>query len=371
MESIYNVPLDMIQMAMEVSPVVRQPGGEGVVQAGGFQMLLQQMKSEIFGMQDVLSNNFSLMPGDTDEEGESNYALAQEWLATQLLPAHFADLVQNPAAVPEESMVMAVVGNETVVQEPVAQVAAPIPNGEAVDNRLTAPLPSADAGESDMVQPFAQPIQPAPEKEIWQTPQKENPLPVQETVKQPEVEQPVKPFSKPEEAITATVVEAPLFRDVQTVPIKVAETEAPEGTPQTDSVEVQIGDKLLTTVQNGESHVEIQLEPESLGRVTVDIVQREGEAIQVVLRAKSLRTQELLEKHIPSLQALLADRGQKTVQVELQHQQENQQSDHQQPFQENQNRGHGQQQERRQPSRQSHDFLHQLRLGLIPVEEVS
>lgn len=163
-----------------------------------------------------------------------------------------------------------------------------------------------------------------------------------------------------------------MFQEVESAPIKVAEPEAAYSMPETGDLEAQVGEKLLDAVQTGDSKLEIQLEPEALGKVTVEIARFETGAVQIVLKAESLQTQSLLEKHLPSLQLLLADHGQKSAQVEIQHWQENQPADsHQNPY-EGQNEGHSQrqQQERRQPAKQNDSFLHQLRLGLIPLDEV-
>ena len=93
-------------------------------------------------------------------------------------------------------------------------------------------------------------------------------------------------------------------------------------------------------------------------------------ALHVILHAESTRTQNLLEKDMASLQSLLGRETQQEVKVELPRQQEAPR----QSFDDGRQNGGQQhhQQEQRQSSRHSgQDFLHQLRLGLIPAEEAS
>ena len=166
----------------------------------------------------------------------------------------------------------------------------------------------------------------------------------------------------------ADVEPQPVFRDIKAVPIKVGEVYQPE---QTAAVEVKdLGDTLTQAIDRGENRLELQLQPAELGRIRVDMRWSDEGALHVILHAESTRTQSLLEKDMASLQTLLGRETQQEVKVELPREQEAPR----QSFDDGRQNGGQQhhQQEQRQSSRHSgQDFLHQLRLGLIPAEEAS
>ena len=144
-------------------------------------------------------------------------------------------------------------------------------------------------------------------------------------------------------------VETQVFKDVREIP-----------------VENQIGGRLAQALNAGDTHVEIQLNPENLGRVTVEMTFAENGSLHVTLHAESGKTMNLLEKGLDNLHMMLAKNAQQEVHVEVQKQEESQQ----QNFYDGRG-GHaqhqGQRRERREESR-SGDFLQQLRLGLVPEE---
>lgn len=161
--------------------------------------------------------------------------------------------------------------------------------------------------------------------------------------------------------------ETPVFQDVREVPVKVGEAPAAERTQEAKPVETQIGEKLTEALENGETRVEIQLTPENLGKVTIEVTQHQNGTIQVTLHAENSQTRGLLERDLSGLQSALARNSQQEVRVEVQRQEERQNDyDGQQ--------GHEQQDPRQQKNRGRHDrestedFLHQLRLGLVPEE---
>lgn len=156
-----------------------------------------------------------------------------------------------------------------------------------------------------------------------------------------------------------------VFHDVKAAPIKVGE--APE-MEQPQNVAQQIDAGLAQALQKGESLVRIQLNPENLGEVTVEISQSAQGVLKVALTASSADTRELLQRHAGSLQGMLSSRTEQSVEVSVQRQQESQQNQNQQHSYDGHN-GHAQDgQERRQRREQSNpqDFMQQLRLGLIP-----
>lgn len=163
-----------------------------------------------------------------------------------------------------------------------------------------------------------------------------------------------------------------IFQDVEAAPVKVGETYDAQQTQEPD-VAKQIDAQLAQALQKGESVVRIQLTPERLGTVTVEISQNASGIMHVALSAHSAETRGLLERHAGDLQGMLSSRGQE-VQVDVQRQQESQQNQNQQHQQNYDGRnGHAQDGQERRRQHQEHtspqDFMQQLRLGLIPVDE--
>ena len=117
------------------------------------------------------------------------------------------------------------------------------------------------------------------------------------------------------------------------------------------TMKLQIGDKLTETLANGETRVELQLTPDHLGKITIELTQSSDGALHVSLFAENSQTKVMLERDMAGLQGLLNQNVRQDVQVEVSQQQEN--------------RG----QEQRQNRQQGEDFLDQLRLGLITPEE--
>ena len=168
----------------------------------------------------------------------------------------------------------------------------------------------------------------------------------------------------------ADVEPQPVFRDIKAVPVKVGEVYQAEPTVENGVELKDLGDTLTQAIDRGENRLELQLQPAELGRIRVEMRWSDEGALHVVLHAESTRTQSLLEKDMASLQTLLGRETQQEVKVELPREQEAPR----QSFDDGRQNGGQQhhQQEQRQSSRHSgQDFLHQLRLGLIPAEEAS
>lgn len=170
------------------------------------------------------------------------------------------------------------------------------------------------------------------------------------------------------EIVDAEQAPQQLFHDVKAAPVKVGEVYDAQQGEQAD-VAKQIDMGLAQALEKGESMVRIQLTPENLGSVTVEISRSTEGIIRVALSAHSGETRDLLERHAGELQGLLTSRTQQSVEVDVQRQQESQQSQQQNYDGHN---GHAQDgQERRRQHRDhadSQDFMQQLRLGLIPAD---
>lgn len=163
--------------------------------------------------------------------------------------------------------------------------------------------------------------------------------------------------------------EAPVFRELESTPIKVGEAPRTEGSAAAADVEQQVGSKLHEAIQSGETRVEIQLDPANLGKVSVELTVREDGGLHISLKAENSLTRSLLERDAASLQTLLGrDSGQEVrVEIEAPQSQPRQELYDQQRQGGQQQREQEQQQQRQeQPREEGQDFLHQLRLGLVP-----
>ena len=161
--------------------------------------------------------------------------------------------------------------------------------------------------------------------------------------------------------------EAQVFKSVETAPIKVSETAAPMRPAQAEPVEEQIAVRVNESVSLGETRVELQLTPESLGKVTIEMVQKEDGSLSIAIQAENSQTRNLLERDLSGLQSLLSRTTQQEVQVNVAQPQEQQQPQDYDGHQQQQH--HQQQQENRQ---RSEEFLNRLRLSLlIPEAEAS
>ena len=149
---------------------------------------------------------------------------------------------------------------------------------------------------------------------------------------------------------------------MKAAPVKVGET---YDAPQAQDVNEQIAAQVLPALEQGQTKVELQLTPEHLGSVKIEITQSENGSLHVAISAESSQTRNLLEKHSDSLQNLLAERSQAPVRVEVQRQEESQPKN---PYDGHNGQNQQQQQQEQHKPRHpqnSQDFLHQLRLGLV------
>ncbi|MBR2481960.1 MAG: flagellar hook-length control protein FliK, partial [Oscillospiraceae bacterium] len=134
-----------------------------------------------------------------------------------------------------------------------------------------------------------------------------------------------------------------------------------------ESVKAQIGDKLTETLANGETRVELQLTPDHLGKITIELTKSGDGALHVTLFAENSQTRLMLERDMGGLQSLLHQNVREDVQVEVSHQSEAQQQESYDGHQQQNQR----EQEQKHQRQQGEDFLNQLRLGLIPQEEAA
>lgn len=178
------------------------------------------------------------------------------------------------------------------------------------------------------------------------------------------------PDSVKEQENAAVAQEAPVFGQLEAAPIKVAE--APAEPVELDAEEGmdQLAERVNDALEQGNSRVEVSLSPKNLGTLTVEITRAGDGSLSVVLNAAAPKAAALLEQHSGNLQNLLMANTQATVRVEVHGSQEGQQQFLNPDDSGRQGQQQSQQQEHRQ-QKNPQDFIQQLRLGLIDLEQAA
>ena len=164
-------------------------------------------------------------------------------------------------------------------------------------------------------------------------------------------------------------ISQPLFRDVKAAPVKVGENF--ELDTQEPDMEEQLAETIRYAAQEGLKQLEIKLSPENLGNLTIKLTQASDGTLQVILHTTTAKAENLLNQHLNNLSAALQGYGQSEVRVEVQRNDNSQQTDQQEQQQTDPN-GHNrqqQEQQRQQESERTGDFVQKLRLGLFGLEE--
>lgn len=165
----------------------------------------------------------------------------------------------------------------------------------------------------------------------------------------------------------------PLFKDVKAAPVKVGENFQLD--TQEPDMEQKLADTIRFAAQQDLRQIEIKLNPENLGNLTIKLTQASDGSLQVVLHTANAKAASLLGQHLDNLNAALQGYGNGEVRVEVQHnedsQQAGQQQDHQQTDPDGHNRQQHQQRQQQEDSGHSGDFVQKLRLGLFNLEDIT
>ena len=279
---------------------------------------------------------------------------------------------------------MLIVTNDETVSEigelNIPQIALAAQNTEAAETEQLTLVPETEMVAEEIVeQPAAEIVERPVEQIVEQTaevvqeierPQQVETRTVEQNVEREDVAVRVT-VDDAEEISGEAAAEAPLFKDVEAAPIKVAEApERAENRTPAAPVEQQITEKLSNILNGGETRVELQLEPLELGKLTIELTRNADGVLNIVLNAENAQTRTLLERHVSPLQEALSERGQQNVQITVERNDESQRQNNQQnnDFRDGSN-GRQHEQQRRENPRSGEDFLQQLRLGLIPIED--
>jgi len=371
MEQLYNAMMAAVQLP-QTAPAAQK--GDAA-QKDGFQKLLEQKADTKTPPRqekaDEPQEPRSAQSGETTDQSQEVQTVQEdpEELEKQMALAAMA-ILQNPVVPVEQTVLTPEVQVEAVVDEaaPVAaeNVLTPETQSLVPETEKTVEIP-VEGTESQVTGQ-------APTEELPQTiepakaPQKTEERTVEVKV---ETGRPAEETGDTDEDTPelqdAGAEETPVFEEVEAVPVKVGEAPKAEKAEQPEQpMEKQITPRLAEALQNGETHVEIQLTPENLGKVTVEMTLSKDGGLVVQLHAENRETQSLLSKNSSGLEALLGRETQQEVRVEVPRQEESQRQD----LYEQQQEHHQQrrQEEHRRQETSSEDFLQQLRLGLIPLD---
>lgn len=371
MEQLINTMLANAQIPL-AAPAAKK---SEAAQKDGFQKLLEQKQTD--APQSPKQPEKAETPQKPQEaqdagkpqENQEPQAAAQEGgeLEERMVLAAMA-MLQNPV-VPVEQVLTPEVQAEAAVEEaaplvmdamPAAEVRSFAPEAE----RQTLEIPLEDgesqAADQTLVEELPQTVQ-APENA-----QDTEGRTVEVKVETGRAETTDAETSDMEDApeFQGAEAETPVFEEVKAVPVKVGE--APKTQEAEEPVEKQVAPRLTEALRNGETRVELQLTPENLGKVTVEMVWNKDGGLTVQIHAENRGTQDLLSKNAAGLEQLLGREVQQEVRVEVPRQEESQRQDLYEQQQEHHQRR--QQEQRQKQEGGSEDFLQQLRLGLIPLD---
>lgn len=169
---------------------------------------------------------------------------------------------------------------------------------------------------------------------------------------------------QPQVKQTEVQVETPLFQNVESAPVKVGET-TPVLDTQSPNVEQDLQDIIKYNLKADGDKVEIQLNPSNLGKITIELVQKDG-SMSVLVTAENSKTLSLLAQHAAGIETMMQERLSQPVHVFVEQQQQQQFNDNQNHN--NQQNQNNQNNENNKPSKdEQQNFIDQLRLGLYQL----
>ncbi len=350
----------------------------------------------VLGKQDQGSTSFEELMSQKSQQAETLDAKTpQKPEQKEEAPAAGNGETAKPTAEQEEAaaavLTAPVVLPETVVVTEEETAAAPeaiIPQGAVVQEEAVAAVVSQEEpvpAQGPQLQSAEQPTEEAaPETISQQAPQPQaQEAPVEEAAPQefrqetgtqtrsdrPTVEN---VHTKPQETSDGeeAPTEAPVFDQVEAVPVKVAAAKSESVELETPRAPEQIVRQVAQAMDQGETRVELTLSPENLGRLTVEISRDSSGVLSVTITAANPKAAALLEQHTGNLSNLLMARNDQTeVHVEVRSNEEAQQQFLNPDDSHNRGQQQRQQQEQHSGGGDSKEFLQKLRLGLVSFTE--
>lgn len=352
--------LDVLQIVSASKSYDRQNVKGESSKKGDFDQMMNQVKEQT-GMQK--SERVEDVTETDDRKQTVDIAALQELTALQMLSVDTRQIVVVQETSPEQQMVCPVVeaSDATVMTaaEEVPQVK------QAADQKIPV-MQQMETGEQKVMETV-------PETPATLTENRSPDMGMQqdskETVVQSVAREDVteeKPKMSEVDSFEISGEDQRVFKQVETAPIKVGETTVESTVPK--GVENQVGEALTKALATGETKVELQLTPEHLGKITIELTQKHDGVLEITLHAENSQTRVLLERDLPNMQNLFSRSTQQEVLVEVPRHQETQQNE---SYDGHQQRQQQEQQEQRHQQERNEDFLNQMRLGFVPVDEVT
>ncbi len=353
MEAIYMGLMQTMQAAAErrSTTAADESTGDGA----GFRELMKKNQGAEKASQTEDSVSAEGRPADAvtaEQPTEGEDVVSQE----QLLSAALATM-QNPVVVAAE---------DTAPDAPLTQLAPQTVQAvqtaqTAQETAEVAPVEQNADAEATAKQEANTAVEQRPvAEEAPQTTERTTVAHRERTEAAAQTDRPEQDLDKTEE-VRESGTESAVFKDTKSVLVKVGEAASAE---QSVPVKEQVGEQILRAIDQGKAQVSVQLTPESLGTIEVRMTVTDDGRLLVALHAENRQTQQLLEKDLGGLQQILSRGTQQEVQIEVPRQHD----DRQQSFEDGgQHRQQEQHQEQREQKNET-DFLHRLRLGLIPLD---
>lgn len=305
--------------------------------------------------------------------------------AVETVPEIALEAPELPVEIPETVIELPVEVTEEAAPEALAQIEIPAAAETAVpvepeqaperpQQTETAPVEIRNEAPVETRRSVVEPQERQVERSVTNAreAQPEQPVREERKVEAPKVVQAEESDKPEEDADTAQLAQGtPLFERVDAPVIKVAEATKPVPLEAEDGM-TQLGNEIDTILVNDVSanRIEVTLTPENLGKLTVEITRGEDGTLNIVLHPTTEKAANLLERGADGLRQVLAANAERAVQIQVRGSEGSQQQFLNPDGQNEQNRGQQQQQRngRRHEQQNAQDFLQQLRLGLVDVD---
>lgn len=360
MEQMQNVMLNMLQAMTSAKVESHQTTKKENSEESDFRKMMEEQQNPAQQSEKVSEkpDQKPVEKKDTESEEELDQTAMQELAAMQMF---YMDAAHN-LVVPEEQMVSEAAEGAAVLEEVVL-----VPGEEQPVQKMQDAQQAAEQLGTEITEDQPQLEKPAKAVEQDADVQMKSEEKSAETKIADHLPENVDEQKDGQNEISVTGEEVSVFEHIEAAPIKVSEVAETAQTTQTESVESQIVEKVTQAVSNGETKVELQLNPEHLGKVTIEITQKQDGTLHIAVHAENGQTRSLLERDAAGLQTLVGRNAQQEVHVEVYQPHENERGD----FYDGHQHQHQEQEQQKQQRRRDEpvDFLNQLRLGLVSQDE--
>lgn len=367
----------MMQLMMQQSQVSSSNSGKDS-NGDSFQDLISQKQDAVpdtkpnsdtqHTQSDPTNNDKVQQPtGENQQENVTDVSddVRQVLAAMLLQPYAVQQMTQeNVSAATAQTTVVDAIVPQAVQTTVAAETAMPVAQQTTTSTTVQVPQQAMQTAESQVTPEVVAPQESASQQSMQQNPSAHTEQ--QFTGENTSAPKMVEVNQSDDQPVIVTQQEQPVFRDVESVPVKVGDA-TPTVNVNAPDMEKQLADTIQANLNTVGDKVQIQLQPENLGHITIELVQH-GSKLGLVIYADNAKTTSLLAQHVGNLGALLEDRTGQNVQIQVQ------QQEPEQPQYDGHNQQNRQQQEQQPHSQQNKaeqdSFLGQLRLGLFQLNTV-